>query len=137
MKEIDDGAVELTMLQTSNVIWAEPNPAHTPLSRSICRRIKELRCLRRIWAVAHILRDFSLAPVPWMILCRTTERSSLRHEAVLFLTSESGAPVARLYRAPDARRVLIAKKALEERFTGTPSTAKAYTGPTTGLRPES
>jgi hypothetical protein len=65
------------------------------------------------------------------------EKSSLRHEAVLFLTSESGALVARLYRAHDARRVSTAKWTLEERLTDTQITAKAYTCRTAGHLPES
>ena len=125
------------MLQTSNIVQPKQNRALAPASRSNCRRIRELHCQRQIQPVAHILRDFSVAPVPWMIVFRTTQRSSLRHEAVLFQTSESGALVARWHRVRDARRVSTAKRALVRRLTMTPITAKAYTGPTTGPRPES
>jgi len=121
------------MLQTSNIVQPKQNRALAPASRSNCRRIRELHCQRQIQPVAHILRDFSVAPVPWMIVFRTTQRSSLRHEAVLFQTSEPGAPVARWHRVRDARRVSTAKR----RLTGPPITTKAYTCPTTGLRPES
>jgi len=54
-----------------------------------------------------------------MIVFRTTGRSSLRHEAVLFLTTESGALVARLSRAHDARWISTAKRTLVERLTST------------------
>ena len=124
------------MLQMSNIVQPKQNPTLAPASRSNCRRIRELRCQWQIQPVAHILRDFSLAPVPWMIVFRTTQRSSLRHEAVLFQTSEPGALVARWHRVRDARRVSNANRSPVARLTRTPHTAKAYTCRTTRLRPE-
>lgn len=109
------------------------NPARTPAPYSIYRGIRELRNLQEIYAVAYILRYFSPAPVPWMTLLGATVRSSLRHEAVLNLTHEPGAPVARWHRVRDATRVLTAKKPL----AGISITTKAYTCPATGRQPES
>jgi len=65
------------------------------------------------------------------------DRSSHRHEAVLFLFNEPRAPVARLNRADNAKRVWTAKIPAVDRRTGIPITTKAYTGPTTGLWPGS
>ena len=52
------------MLQTSNIVQPKQNPTLAPASRSNCRRIRELRWQFQIQPVAHILRGFSVAPVP-------------------------------------------------------------------------
>ena len=120
------------MLHSSNILWPKSNSVRTPAPCSICRRIRELRAPEQFYAVAHILRDSSPAPVPWMAVVRTTERSSLRHEAELLQTREPGAQVARWHRVLDAGRVSTAKR----RLTSTRIIVEAYTVPTTGPRPE-